>query len=457
MSATSFYDRFTQTFNPEPFEQMARKTGWQKRKGKIIPVEFINSLSLGQLSASRPTLSSQSQSLSQAVTRQGIDQRFTPQAVEFVKAAFAHITGEVLDWSPTHPQAEQLRAHFTALSLLDSTSFDCAENLKELFPSCGGDGSAANVKVLLRYELISGRLEPLGIMAGKRSDQGQALGACEHLHKGQMELRDKGFFDSKAWAAAEQREAYLLMPLPHGVTLWTLGPEGAKEQPLDLAAELRATEQQRMEWSKIYTGTKGHRAGPLRLVAFRRSPESSARYRQGLRESMRTKGRIPSAKALELAGWVLLVTNAPAQKLPSAAMSYLYRVRWQVELIFRQTKSVLRLDKSKSGDPDRIQCEIWGRLISAVLLFWWHAHASAECWLRHQREISFEKLIRIIQHWGLNLMRAFLKGPRELLDELRTVWKQVMCNGRKEQQKSRATSWENLVNFWLNPKTNTAS
>ena len=131
-------------------------------------------------------------------------------------------------------------------------------------------------------------------------------------------------------------------------------------------------------------------------------------------------------------------------------MSYLYRLRWQVELIFRQTKSVLRLDKTQSADPNRVQCEIWARLIGAVLLFLWHAHASAECWLRHQCEVSFEKLIRLMQHWGLTIARAFLSPPRELLQVLRTIWKQILANARKGRQKSRPTTWENLFDLWLN-------
>jgi hypothetical protein len=84
-----------------------------------------------------------------------------------------------LDWSAAHPQAEALRANFGALYLLDSTSFDCPATLQHLFPACGGAGSAANVMVLLRYELIAGRLEPLQVLAGKRSDQGLALQAVD--------------------------------------------------------------------------------------------------------------------------------------------------------------------------------------------------------------------------------------------------------------------------------------
>ena len=450
MLLPSFLERFVRTFVPEPFRQLARQTRWSRRKGKIDPFEFLTSLTFGQMTASRPTLSSQAQSLAQPVTRQGIDQRYNAQAVEYVKASFAQVMAQTLDWSPAHPQAQQLRTHFSALYLLDSTCFDCPDSLKELFPSCGGDGSSANVKVLLRYELIAGRLEPLHVLEGKRSDQGQALKAAERLLENQLQLQDKGFYDAKAWQAAEQRGAYLLMPLPHSVTLWLAGEANTLESELDLAAALEVSLQNRVEWPALGLGKKGHRAGPLRLVAFRLSPESAGRHRQGLRESMRTKGRTPSAKALQLAGWLLLLTNAPVQKLPSAMMSYLYRLRWQVELIFRQTKSVLRLDKTESADPHRVQCEIWARLIGAVLLFLWHAHASAECWRRHQCEVSFEKLIRLMQHWGLTIARAFLSPPHELLQVLRTIWKQILANARKGRQKSRPTTWENLFDLWLN-------
>lgn len=451
MLLLSFVECFTRTFVPEPFRQLARQTRWFQREGKIDSFEFLTSLTFGQMSASRPTLSSQSQSLAEPVSRQAIDQRYNPRAVEYVKAAFAHIMAQTLNWSPTHPQAQQLRAHFTGLYLLDSTSFDCPESLQTLFPACGGDGSAANAKVLLRYELITGCLEPLQVLAGKRSDQGQALQTAERLQAGQLQLQDKGFYDAKAWQAAQQRGAYLLMPLPHAITLWQAGTAGEAETELDLAAVLAASpEEDRREWPALSLGKPGHRAGPLRLVAFRLSPESAGRQRQGLRESMRKQGRTPSAKALELAGWLLLLTNAPADKLPSAMMSYLYRLRWQVELIFRQAKSVLRLDKTEADDPDRVQCEIWARLISAVLLFLWHAHANAECGLRQQGEVSFEKLIRLMQHWGLTIARAFLGEADELLQLLRTIWKQILTNARKGRQKSRPTTWENVLDRWLN-------
>ncbi len=449
MLLPSFLERFVSTFTAEPFRQMARHTGWCKRQGKIDPFEFFISLTFGEMSTARQTLSSQSQSLAEPVSRQALDQRFTPAAVDYFKTAFAHVLAQTLDGSPSHPQAETLRTHFTALYLLDSTCFDCPASLKDIFPSCGGDGSAANIKVLLRYDLIAGTLEPLHLLAGKRSDQGQALQAAELLSAGQLQLQDKGFYDSKAWQAAQARGAYLLMPMPHSTTLWLVANAPGEAELLDLVSVLKASAENRLEWPNLMLGTKGHRVQELRLVAFRLSPESASRHRAGLRESMRTQGRVPSAKALELAGWLLLLTNAPVDKLPARMMSYVYRMRWQVELIFRQMKTVMRVDQARSGNPHRVQSEIWARLICAVLLFLWHAHANAECWRRYRCEASFEKLFLILQQWGHTIARAFSGHSSKLLEKLREVWAQILRHGRKGTQKSRRNSWENLFELWL--------
>ena len=80
--------------------------------------------------------------------------------------------------------------------------------------------------------------------------------------------------------------------------------------------------------------TEESRLGPVRLIAYRLTEERANRRRAQLREKCRTHGRQPTEQALELAGWLILLTNAPRELLPAAAVGYVYRVRWQVELIF---------------------------------------------------------------------------------------------------------------------------
>lgn len=451
MQKESFVVEFSNRFKSQPFRLIASQTGWQRRSGKIDPFEFLNSAIFSQASASAMSLDSQGRGFSDVVSRQAIDQRYTPAAVDFFRASFSHILNETLQWTPDQPQAQALSEHFKAVYFLDSTSFDSTESLKQIFPSCGGNASSANVKLLVRYNLISGALEPLEMLPGRRADQGLALRTAERLKADELQTNDKGFFASTAWRAAQQNGAFLLSPLPHSTTLWLKDDEG---EPLevDLAAELAHSSQNRVEWDQVWVGKQERQVGPLRVVAFKLSTESASRRRAALRESCRRQGRTPTTKALELAGWLILVTNAPATKLPSAVMSYFYRARWQIELIFRQLKSVLRIDKRRSDNPYRVQCEIWARLMLGILLFLWHAHANAQSWATRRQEISFEKFFNLVQHWGHSLARAFLKGVQTLQDELRTIWRHALVNARKGRQKSRTNTWDLLTKTWLQPQ-----
>ena len=450
LSANAFLDRFAKTFTPAPFHALARSAKWLRRKGKIDAFEFLTALVFAQLSALRLTLNAQIQGLSRPVARQSFHQRFTAAAVTYFKAAFTHCLQETLGWEPAQPMAAALRQHFAAVYLLDSTSFDVPASLAAAFPACGGDGSPANVKVLLRYELSSGRLEPQRLLAGKSADQGLAQEVVQPLRKNELQISDKGFFSSAAWRLAAAHAAFLLCPLPRSIHLWLAGADGV-ETPLDLAAALAHSPLATVEWTAVLLGQGPTRCGPVRVVACRLSAESAARQRAGVHTAARKQGRTPTAATLQLADWRILVTNAPAAQLPSAVLSYLYRMRWQIELIFRQCKWVLRLDVTESANPHRVQCEIWARLLAAVVIFLWHAHVGASCWRQHGCELSFEKVNRLIQQWGLPLARALIKSRVELPHVLDDLWEHLLAGARKGRQKSRTNTWDQLVTVWLAP------
>jgi hypothetical protein len=450
----SITDLFIQWFDAEEAQELARQTGWFKRKGKIHPLDFLLSLTFGQLSALRLSLSAQAQSLEQPVSPQALDQRYNPAAVKYFAASFERSLQRALS-SPV-PEglapAQALGRHFRAVYLSDSTAFDVPASLQQLYPSCGGGGSTANVKVLLRYEVLQGRLEPLRVLPGKRSDQGLGRQLAEQLREGELQINDNGFYGAAAWQAAQECQAYLLSPVPHSVSLWLASGPGQPPERLDLAKALAHCGEPCQEWSALYLGQEQHRVGPLRVVAFRLSPESAGRRRAALRESMRTKGRTPSREALELAGWLILATNASAQQLPTAVMGYLYRVRWQVELAFRQCKWVLRMDQTLSGQACRVQCEIWARLLAAVLIFAWHAHANAISWATCRCEASFEKVSCLFQQWGHTLARAFWLGAQRLREDLQDLWRRTLKLARKGRQKTRTNTWDRLWDNWLKPK-----
>ena len=444
-------EQFHQCLNPQLLLQLARDAGWCRRLRKIHPFEFLYSLVFGQLSAAHCTLSAQIQSFTEPVCRQAVDQRYTPAAVTFFQSAFAHTLKLTLEDPSTTPLAQLLEPHFSAVRLFDSTLLECDPGLAALFPACGGRASPAGLKVLLSFEYTQSLFAPLALLPSKRSDQGLAQRVTGAVGPNELGIYDKGFYKGPALQDLAQRGGYFLIPYPHSVSVWRTDSPGP-EQLLDLSAELKSAVGPWVQWPKLWLGQAGSQLGPVRLVAFRLAQENANRRRDALRKKCRAYGRTPTAQALVLAGWLILVTNAPPEKLPTYALGYLYRVRWQIELVFKQLKSVLRLDVLPSANDCRVQCEIWARSLCALLLFVLHRHANTLCWAQHQQEISFAKLAKLLRQLGYTLARACFLGGDSLTRILHELWRKLLQHTRKEYQPTRKTTWQNLCDHWLQPR-----
>lgn len=441
--------RLAQLIRPERAQQLAEQHHWYKRKGKISPFEFLYS-ALGQGSALDLTLSAQASTLSQPVSRQAIDQRYTPQAVEFFKSAFEVSLTTALSCKTESAMTQLLQKRFAAVRLFDSTHCACSDALATIFPAYGGGGGQAGVKLLLAYDYGAGQFQPLALLPAKCSDQGLTERLVQELGPGELGLWDKGFYKAAALRRVMERGAYFVTPWSHGVAVYLDNQKQQPLQELEVAAALKASNQSCVEWSAVQLGqTPGSRLGPVRLMAYRLREERANRRRAQLREKCRTRGRQPTEEALQMAGWLILLTNAPADLLPTAAVGFLYRVRWQVELVFKQFKSVLRLHVLPSQNPARVQCEIWARLLMAVLTFTWYQHLNAACLKLHQCEISFAKVAKLLQQQGQSLVQRLFGDRAQLESEYRRLWNKLLKLARKERQPSRPTTWENLCAYLL--------
>ncbi len=89
-----------------------------------------------------------------------------------------------------------------------------------------------------------------------------------------------------------------------------------------------------------------------------------------MRQRAKEKGQTPSAVALALASWNLLVTNVPASLLTAEHILVFYRARWQIELLFKLWKSHGHSDEWTTKKPDHILCEIYAKLLAMLIEHW---------------------------------------------------------------------------------------
>jgi hypothetical protein len=329
------------------------------------------------------------------ISAQGFDQRINRKTVDFCQAMLSQAMGH---FKNTLTLPLPILQQFSAVNLVDSTSLSLPETMVSEYPGCGGDGPSASLKVQLNFEFLYGNLEQIVLRPGNEPDQA----FDDHLdwvQPGSLNLRDLGYFSlDNLQTIAATRQAYYLSRFLVGTALFT--PAG---KPLQLAQLLKQQPRQPFEM-EVLLGVDHHL--PTRLIAIPLPQEVADRRRQRAKANARRKGRTPSTEYLAMLDWLLFVTNVPEPMLSIEQAALLYRVRWQVELVFKLWKSYGGLQRSQALRRDRLLFELYAKMIGLVLTQFLLAPWRMPAGPAANREASMFKIRDILQDFAKALMRA---------------------------------------------------
>ena len=118
---------------------------------------------------------------------------------------------------------------------------------------------------------------------------------------------------------------------------------------------------------------------PGRVCALRRTDEAIEIAQASIRGTARKKGRRVRPEALRFARYVILFTTFPPARFPASEVLEWYRLRWQVELVFKRFKSLAQLGHLPKYDEDSAKAWLYGKLLVALLV---------EKVVRHAQSIS---------------------------------------------------------------------
>jgi IS4 transposase len=102
-----------------------------------------------------------------------------------------------------------------------------------------------------------------------------------------------------------------------------------------------------------------------RFIATRLPKAEAEQARKRARDEHGSK---VSAEVLETAGYVMLVTTVPPERLTAALCLQAYRLRWQIELQFKRWKSLCGFDRLPNYRDDTIVAWLYAKLLLGVLL-----------------------------------------------------------------------------------------
>lgn len=345
-------------------DELAKSCGLVKRSRKVTGSKLARTLVFGWLQNAPPS----AEGLARAgfghglkISAQGLDKRLSQaRTAAFMRGVLELAAAQAVAARGAPPGS--LLDRFEAVWLLDSTRLALPPPLAAQWPGTGGSGPAASLKVDVALELKSGRLG-LELRAGRQGDPASPLAA--RPAPGALHLRDLGYFSLARLREMGRRGEYVVSRLQPGTAAF-LG-DGAR---IDWRRWLGGLARQGVAKLDVPVRLGVAEQWPVRLLLWRLPEEAAARRRARLRDNARKKSRQPSAEALALCDWNLLVTNTGLEKLSLDEAAVLYRVRWQIELLFKLWKSHARLGHSRSANPNHILCEIYAKLAGVLVQHW---------------------------------------------------------------------------------------
>lgn len=404
--------------------ELIRRSG-----GKLTGEIFLQAFVFACLERRKTSLTHVAQvchDLGVEISPQGLDERISQRSVAFMKLMFQAALGM---FSNQVSLGIALIEQFSALNLVDSSIIPLPAGMVEAYPGSGGNASAASLKVRLVFEYRYGNLKQLLFRPGKEADQGFG-GYLSVVSKGSLNLMDLGHFNLSHFRQIMDRQAYFLSRYHHQVVILS-----EAEERLDLLAVLQQACRSVLDRPVKVGANPKHRL-PCRLIVFRLKQEVADQRRRKAKVNAKRRGQTVSQRTLALMDWSLYLTNVPQTMLTPDQVALLYRVRWQIELVFKLWKSYAGLRAFSGLRQERVLTELYARLIGLILTHFLVAPLRLLDPAQPQREISPVQVRLIFQRLARSLALV-LDDLTALVAALDHMLVQIKRFGLKQRRRKK--------------------
>ena len=344
-------------------ETHGRMTKFIRRLRTVGAADFVWAVVLSRFAGGLPAFE-QARQIFQRISGERIwprpfQMRFkSAGAVRLMAAAFETA---VEQWRRSRRVEHRLARHFTDIVAIDSTIIQVNDRLRAIFP--GQMGTVAELKTTLALSVFG--LVPLAArLSSRKIHDSRLFPELALFRPGSLLLFDNAYAAATELEKLIQANLKFITPMritgnplvdkirrgpkrirklvasaPEGLRLARLLPRGTRVTGTwDLSVRVQIT-----------TGRERGVLVPMRLV-----------IRPGRK---RTRGR---RKSRSVSSSYYYLTNVSAA-WSGDAIAELYRLRWQIELVFKELKQHLSLESVATKDPHAAQVLVWASLVALAV------------------------------------------------------------------------------------------
>ncbi len=402
------------------------------RNTKISAKQFLKMLLFDHLQYNQPTLSQHVMEMQEdtgkQVSRHGLNKRFNITAVSFITKLFEAFLAANIDYGQI---TTELQSKYTAIRILDSTEFKLPDSLAKDFPGYSDSNAAACAAIQFEYDIISRKINCLSLGSASGSDKAFADGRMDNIRPSELIIRDLGYYGLKSYGKIEDCEALYISRLKPNITVWQ--KEGEEYKAISWAELAKQAEKSGGGYfdQEVYIGNEEKKA--VRLMAWI-LPENAQQAR--LQRKQNRKGNISSDDK----AWSRLnvfITNIPFEDITVLQAYQLYRIRWQIELMFKIWKSILKIHLVRKMKPERVKCYLYSMFIW-ILLCWDITSGFEPVIWKHTKELlSPYKCYGLLKNQACRLKEILFNTRNQLKGWLEKMLKSFAVLGLKENKKGR--------------------
>jgi hypothetical protein len=429
--------RLIKVLTGRKIDEISGEIGFNKRKTGIKAVTFFKAFTIGIWNAHDITLDIIAGKCEEfqdgfRIKKQSLLNRLK-LGKELMKQALGMATNFVLKNSLRNETIEVLK-QFRDVLICDSTTISLPDKLKDTYKGMGGRNAASALKIQAVYSIISHRFGKMELTSGTSSDRKYTDAIVEMLKPLELVIFDLGYFTTKAFRDIINKGGYFVSRIKTNTLFYveSMTMEGAFDK-INLLELLKRSNDSVDTF--IYIGENKLQ---VRLAA-EKLPEKviNERRRKEIKKA-KNKGKMLTDYELELLAWNILVTNVPQDMLSVETICELYRVRWQVELIFKSWKSYFDIDKMHNVGKDYLECIIYGKLIVISLMTTLFSVFNAISFRTTGRLLSFMKFFKNLREKLSEITENFnYKGAKGILQILNRVVKRSLEEKRKRKTTQR--------------------
>lgn len=415
MKNSSYFDpkvkkKLNEFFDKTSMSRLAKTSGFLKRKAKKITAFNFVAAFLICCSKGQNTYSEWARQITLlsgiSLTRQALWERVHEGSVAFAKS----LLEKLLLKQAFTTKNTSVFSDFKRVLLGDSTTLRLPDSLRDVFPGStvkGVQRACARIQTII--ELKTMRFLKFTLGAFTDNDQGASKSILDIVKKGDLLIRDMGYFSLKVFEQLIKNQVHFLSRLKYGVNLYDIN--GCAIVLKDLLSRGKKVDR----W--VYVGSE--QKVWVRLVMIPLSKKEAAERVRKARQhpDKRYNHSDEYYQWIRYSTYITTVEEEIWEDVSEVAEAY--RVRWQIEIIFKSWKSGFHMQSllhEWCGEEQRVKTTIY-LLLMFMTLFMQKVYVKYSNQIEKQSE-KVISLVKLAKFFFLNMIEMFTWSTQKIRQQL---------------------------------------